>query len=132
MPRRIHEREPRTLMTAVLRRTVLGWCLAPALALVVLVAGCATVPLVDWSARVGTFTFDQAVNEMGPPDKSATLTGGALVAEWLTQRGHAHTVIQTVPGYSYQRVDVLAAKDRFLRLTFGADGVLSEWKPVWR
>lgn len=95
--------------------------------------GCASVPLVDWSARVGHYTFDEAVMEMGPPDKSAQIAGGVTVAEWLSERGYAHAYFQTLPGsYTYQRVDVPPARDRFLRLTFGPEGVLREWQSVWR
>ena len=103
-----------------------------ALWLALLLAGCATVPPIDWSARVDHYTHDRAVADMGPPDKSARLTDGVLVAEWLVQRGHAHTYVLPSAGYSYQRVDVLPPRDRFLRLTFGADGKLREWKHVWR
>lgn len=102
------------------------------LGFVLLLAGCVTVPPVDWSARVGQYTHDQAVAQMGPPDKSARLTDGVVVAEWLVQRGHAHTLVQPSAGYSYQRVEVLSPRDRFLRLTFSAQGVLREWKHVWR
>src|SRR2546421_12998193 len=37
-----------------------------------LMAGCASTPKVDWNSRVGIFTYDQVVAEMGPPDKSST------------------------------------------------------------
>ena len=49
-------------------------------------AGCATQK-VDWSGRVGHYTYDQAVTELGPPDKSATLTDGTVIADWMTRRG---------------------------------------------
>jgi len=46
-----------------------GEWLALILAALVL-AGCVTQKI-DWSARVGNYTYDQAVMELGPPDKSA-------------------------------------------------------------
>jgi hypothetical protein len=30
-------------------------------------AGCATVPQVDWTSRVGKYTYDEAVTELGSP-----------------------------------------------------------------
>ena len=60
-----------------------GWVVAGWL---VLLTGCAT-PRIDWQARVGHYTYDQAILELGPPEKSATLTDGSVVADWLTQRG---------------------------------------------
>src|SRR3990172_9124999 len=54
--------------------------------LATLFVGCATRKM-DWAGRVGSYTFDQAVLELGPPDKQAKLTDGTTVAEWLTRRG---------------------------------------------
>jgi hypothetical protein len=102
----------------------------PALLAMVLFAGCATMPKINWQARIGNYTYDQAVVEFGPPDKSAKLTDGTTVAEWLLQRGE---VIETPgpyfyspgyfgpPGPAYSRTYFPA---RFLRLTFGANGKL--------
>jgi hypothetical protein len=100
---------------------------------VFLLASCATTPRVDWNQRVGHYTYDQAVVELGPPDKSAQLTEGGLVAEWFyPQRGGVsfglgtgfyrgglgvgagHTV---VPGPAF----------RILRLTFDEEGILAGW-----
>lgn len=53
-------------------------------------AGCAT-HRVDWNSRVGHYTFDQAVTELGPPDKQAKLTDGQLVAEWISRYYHGGT-----------------------------------------
>jgi hypothetical protein len=46
------------------------------------VGGCVTQKI-DWSARVGNYTYAQAVMELGPPDKSAKLTDGTVVATGL-------------------------------------------------
>ena len=40
----------------------------PALGLALLVAGCASTKI-NWNARVGEYTFDQAVLDYGPTDK---------------------------------------------------------------
>ena len=58
-------------------------------------AGCAT-QRVDWAARVGHYTYDQAVAEMGPPDKQAKLADGTTVGEWLVNRGY--TYVYSTPG----------------------------------
>ena len=104
------------------------------------VAGCATKPRVDWNGRVGNFTFDQAVLELGPPDKSAKLTDGTVVAEWLTSRGYAQPRFQLHSGVGLYRnypttvwVDEYStspAPNWFVRLTFGPDSRLSAWTRV--
>ncbi len=103
------------------------------LGLVVWVAGCAT-GRVDWNARVGHYTYDQAVTEMGPPDSHARLSDGVIVAEWLINRGM--TYVYGAPGpYGYAYAGPMTAQttpSRFLRLTFGADGQLTAWKKVYR
>jgi hypothetical protein len=105
------------------------------LILTALFAGCATRSI-DWGGRVGHYTFDQAIAEIGPPDKQAKLTDGTLVAEWLTRRGY-HQIYATGGhfgspwqyGYGYPPTYVdTYSPDYFLRLTFAADGQLQAWK----
>lgn len=98
--------------------------------------GCATRPKINWASRVGTYTFDEAVVEFGPPAKQARLTDGTLVAEWQLQRGYTYT--EYVPHYGYRSryygyygtPIVSSSPDVFLRLTFGPEGRLSAWKKV--
>jgi hypothetical protein len=97
------------------------------------IAGCQTTKPVDWNSRIGNYTFDQAVTELGPPDKQARLSDGKTVAEWIMHRnggsgfsvgtgfygggvgvGASHSVGQ---GYS----------DKVLNLTFDADNKLATW-----
>ncbi len=73
-----------------------GKWLAITLAALVL-AGCVTQQI-DWAAQVGNYTYDQAVLELGPPDKSAKLTDGTVVADWLTH--HAQTVVVPEPYFA--------------------------------
>jgi hypothetical protein len=47
-----------------------------------LVTGCAAI---DWSERVGSYTYDQAVLDFGPPDSKETLTDEGWVASWITR-----------------------------------------------
>ncbi|MCX7871687.1 MAG: hypothetical protein N2487_00205 [Verrucomicrobiae bacterium] len=98
----------------------------------ILVGGCATRPKIDWNARVGNYTFDDAVREMGPPDKSAKLSDGTIVCEWLTSRGYSRGHYVYFPGsLPYYWTDP-PAPDRFLRLTFSQEGKLIEWKKYAR
>jgi hypothetical protein len=113
-----------------------GWFLT--LVLVGLVAGCATAKI-DWKGRVGQYTCDQAILEFGPPDKQATLADGTRVAEWLTARGYRYTYV--TPGYGFPHwwcgpyyptyLDSYSP-NYYLRLVFGPDGRLKEWKKFAR
>ncbi len=100
----------------------------------VLFTGCVTKK-VDWQALVGHYTRDQAITDLGPPDKTAKLTDGTVVDEWLTQS--SRTIVAPEPYFLphgsyfgpatpvYTETYVPAY---FLRLTFGPDGKLKAWK----
>jgi hypothetical protein len=116
-------------------RTLNQW---PVLILASLVlAGCVTTPKIDWPARVGNYTSDQAVVEFGPPDKTATLSDGTVIADWLMRPAQTVTAPEPyflppgcyfgplTPMYSETRVPAL-----YLRLTFGTDGKLKAWKEI--
>jgi len=106
----------------------------PALLAALLLAGCVT-PRVDWQARVGEYTRDQAITDLGPPDKSAKLSDGTVVDEWLTQSSRVIVAPEPyflgpgcyfgpdTPGYTETYVPAY-----FLRLTFAPDGKLKTWK----
>src|SRR5262245_20080627 len=64
-------------------------------------AGCATAPKIDWNSRIGTYTHDQAILELGPPDRAATLTDGSKVVEWLTSRGRTYGFVDSYGGLYY-------------------------------
>jgi PHP family Zn ribbon phosphoesterase len=97
-------------------------------------AGCATGPKIDWNTRVGNFTYDQAVLELGPPDKVAKLDSGIIVANWITQRGHVYTSGGGIAYGGYPGTVIVpsytqtSSLNYYLRLTFGADGKLTVWK----
>jgi hypothetical protein len=96
-------------------------------------AGCAT-QRVDWNARIGHYAYDQAVVDMGPPDRQAKLADGGLVAEWLTGRGTTYVYGTPGPYGPYYAGPVIAqtSPSRFLRLTFGPNGQLTAWTKVYR
>jgi hypothetical protein len=104
------------------------------LVLALLVPGCATKPKEDWNTRVGTYTFDQAVVDMGPPDRQVSLSDGRKVAEWVTGHSGGSGFSMGVGGYG-SRTGVGISQtigsggfERTLRLTFDIGGKLTEWK----
>jgi hypothetical protein len=112
------------------------------LAVSVLLPGCATKG-VDWNSLVGTYTYDQAVLDLGPPDKYAKVTDGTVVADWMTRRGQSGSYVSFVggapfyrpyyyggPAYAYSTA--VSTPDYFTRLTFGPDGKLQAWKKYVR
>ncbi len=105
------------------------------------VAGCAT-KRIDWDGRIGGYTYDDAIRELGPPDKSAKLTDGSVVADWLTVRGMQTATAFGAGGWgpyrgsgyghagsSYVVMDP-PSPDRFLRLSFDPEGKLASWRKV--
>jgi hypothetical protein len=115
---------------------VLRWM--PFIVLAVFVMGCRTTPKVDWAGRIGSYTYDQAVLDLGPPERSAKLTDGTVVAEWLTRRGHLQTYMTYGYGWPYGWYPSCPTfidtywPDYFLRLTFGSDGRLKAWQKFVR
>ena len=112
--------------------------IVPVVFAALLLAGCAT-PKIDWSARLGHYTYDQAVIEFGPPDKSAKLSDGSVVAEWLAQRGQvivAPGPYFVPPGCYFGPLSPMYSETylpaRFLRLGFDANGKLKTWKEFIR
>ena len=99
--------------------------------------GCKSTPKVDWNTRVGNYTFDQAVVDLGPPDKTAVLSNGEKVSEWIMgQRQNSSVTIGTgfFGGSRHSGVGLGVGQtigggysDRVLRLTFSPDNVLASW-----
>ena len=108
-----------------------GWQLLLALFLAAIVTGCATHQI-NWDGRIGNYLFDQAVTDMGPPDKQAKLSDGRLVAEWITRYSNGGTVM--IGGGFYGRPGGVGFMEtspsyyeRKLRLTFTTNSVLATW-----
>lgn len=93
------------------------------------VTGCKTTPTADWNSRIGTYTYDQCVAELGLPDKENTLSDGKIAYQWITL--HGGTRILNNGGYA-GTVDTMGAaqpmvqtyRDHVLELTFDKDGKL--------
>jgi hypothetical protein len=116
--------------------------LVPLLALVSLLSACSTTKI-DWNSRVGTYTYDQALVDLGPPDKLAKLSDGGTVAEWLICRGYSGGTAGMYYGHGYYPYYhgyysvapyyySAPSPDTFLRLTFGPDDKLQVWKKFSR
>ena len=135
-----YESNPTTLSIA--RRAALATlrrmkCLF-ALPLALCLIGCATQKHgIDWQSRVGTYTYDQAVSEMGPPDKESKLSEGTRVSEWhLKERGGMNLSFG-LGSYSRhsgvgvgQQIGSLGGGHEFLRLVFRPDGILKSSERV--
>jgi hypothetical protein len=93
--------------------------------------GCQTNKI-DWSGRIGTYTYDDAIKEMGPPDKSATLTDGTMVCEWLTHRGGEGGTVVSSGFYGLYASSTPGSPDAFMRLTFNPEKKLTEAKRIYK
>lgn len=115
-----------TLVSRLLTLTVLISACA-------LFAGCKSTPKADWNTRVGTYTYDQAVADLGVPDKSTELSDGRRVAEWITRRSGGSAVSFGVgtfgrhTGVGVSQTVGTGGTPHGLRLTFDKDGRLAAW-----
>jgi hypothetical protein len=99
---------------------------------VVFIAGCKTTTQVNWDNRVGSYTLDQAVADLGQPSKQAILSDGKNVAQWITLHGSNGFVAGGGFGNGNYGMDAgqgiaQSYKDHVLELTFGTDGKLASW-----
>lgn len=99
-----------------MRKSILS--ILPTLLLPLLLVACAT-QRIDWNTRVGHYTYDDAIRELGVPDRYATLSDGSIVAEWLQARGMAYA--NSYGFYRSRTIDVTQFPDRYLRLIFSPD-----------
>ena len=105
-------------------------------ALALLASGCATGGTADWNHRVGNYTYDRAVADLGCPTRTNTITDGGLIAQWIKHRGGANAFARrydnfygTYPGYAPFSE---TSGERVLALKFGPDHKLVEWANLKR
>jgi hypothetical protein len=107
-------------------------------AILLLNPGCASTPKPDWEQRIGNYTFDDAVRELGPPVSSARLQDGSTVAEWFLKYGSQMSFGFGTGGYGgggafgVGQTVTTPPKGHFLRLTFAPDGKLQSWEKFTR
>jgi hypothetical protein len=100
---------------------------------VAFVTGCATAPPVDWNSRVGNYTYNQAVHELGPPNRQARLSNGSMVFKWFLQPNGGNGFGAAMPnnginnGFGVGPNISPGFSGRYLQLTFDAKGVLTDW-----
>jgi hypothetical protein len=99
---------------------------------VVFLAGCATPPPVDWNSRVGHYTYDQAVAELGRPSRQAKLSDGTTVYKWSAQPNvnpavHSGMAYYGSTGFTANQIAGSGGNEQMLQLTFGTNNVLTAW-----
>ena len=112
--------------------------------LALLAGGCASgskasVKDIDWGSRIGTYTYEEALADLGEPDVIGQSSEGRI-AEWVLQRspnvsfglgfggvGYAH---HTSTGVGVGTTVSPPPSGEYLHLSFDNDGLLTEWTRV--
>jgi hypothetical protein len=104
-----------------------------ALALTVaFLAGCASPPPINWDSRIGHYTYDQAITELGTPARQARLSDGKLVSKWFIQppvgpRLNTGMSYYGSTGFNTGQTIGPSFNSEMLQLTFDTDGKLTAW-----
>ncbi len=109
--------------------------------LAVLVASCASGPRaninnIDWGSRIGTYTYDQALAELGEPNVIGESSEGKT-AEWVLGQSPSTAVSfgfgtgsfghSTATGVGVGTTVAQPPSGEYLRLRFDKAGKLVEW-----
>ena len=100
--------------------------------------GCASTPKPHLDQRVGHYTYDEAVRELGPPVGSTRLDDGTTVAEWFLKYaaqmsfGFGASSYGGAGGVGVGQSVTTPPKGHFLRLTFDPAGKLQRWEKFKR
>jgi hypothetical protein len=94
---------------------------------------------IDWGGRIGTYTYEEALAELGEPDVMGESSEGKI-AEWVLRRspmvsfgfglgsgGYGH---HTATGVGVGTSVSPPPSGEYLHLRFGKDGKLAEWTRV--
>jgi hypothetical protein len=95
-------------------------------------AGCTTTPPIDWNSRVGLYTYQQAVADLGRPNRQAKLSDGTTVYKWSAQPAvnpNLNTGMSYYgsTGFTSNQTASPGVNDQMLQLTFDTNGVLTAW-----
>jgi len=117
------------------------WLWLSFVVLAFLAGSCASGPKtnirsIDWGSRIGIYTYEQALAELGEPDVISE-SGEGKIAEWVLRQSPGVSFGIGVGGGSYGHhtstgVGVGTSvspppSGEYLRLRFGKDGKLAEW-----
>jgi hypothetical protein len=111
-------------------------------------SACAT-SRVDWNSCIGSYTYDQAVRDLGLPARFTMLSDNTNVADWLTSQGSTMMVATprspvTSSPFNHSNYSLplthpsnltystLKEPSYYLRLIFGPDLKLKSWERLTR
>jgi len=99
---------------------------------IALLSGCASTPETDWASLVGSYTYAEAVTDLGKPTRVEPTADGGRVAEWSKPRTYTKSMTALPPSYGQAETRGMntygtVAPDKVLRLTFDAQGKLVNW-----
>ena len=94
--------------------------------------GCATTPSIDWNRRVGHYTYNQAVADLGAPNRQAKLSDGNTVYKWSAQplvapSPNTGMAYYGSTGFTGNQTAGAGGNTEALQLTFDTNGVLTAW-----
>jgi hypothetical protein len=99
----------------------------------------ATVQNIDWGSRIGTYTYEEALAELGEPDVISESSEGRI-AEWVLRQspnvsfsfgfGGASYGHHTGTGVGVGTTVSPPPSGEYLHLKFDKNGKLSEWTRV--
>jgi hypothetical protein len=123
---------------------VMKLTLLPLIVLLVLAGGCASGPKtniegIDWKSRIGTYTYDEAMAELGQPNVIGESSEGRT-AEWVLRQSPAVTFGfglgsgssggHTATGVGVGTTVSPPPSGEYLRLRFDKEDKLAEWSRV--
>lgn len=111
------------------------------LILAALAASC-TSSRTKWEGRVGIYSYQEALLDLGKPLKSEQLSDGTIIVDWMTHDAEQMEVVtpfalRTAPGqptvdrieYSRRMTNsMLNSPAQYLRLVFGPNRKLKAWE----
>jgi len=112
--------------------------------LALLAGGCvsgnkAVIQDIDWGSRIGTYTYEEALAELGKPDVIGQSSEGTI-AEWVLERSPNVTFGFGFGGVGYGRHTSTGVgvgttvspppSGEYLHLRFDNEGNLTEWRRV--
>ncbi len=86
----------------------------------------------DWDSRVGHYTYDQALADLGSPSRQMRLSDGNMVYKWSAQPKVGNNLNTGMSyygstGFTGPQPVGPGGNDRMLQLTFDTNGVLTAW-----